>query len=116
MLGNFVKMTKQNKTDNYSSTPALSQHVDEACRQPAIARDNCRLIYICPDALASLAWHVPAPPPPLLIVAIASYGSIVRPNAHKLCKLNCQSCRRIGANLVAVVVAIAIAVAVMTLQ
>lgn len=115
MLGNFVKMTKQNKTDNYSSTPA-PQHVDEARRQPAIARDNWRLIYICPDALASLAWHVPAPPPPLLIVAIASYGSIVRPNAHKLCKLNCQSCRRIGANLVAVAIAVAVTIAVMTLQ
>lgn len=28
--------------------------------------------------------------------SIASYGGIVCSNAHKLCKLNCQSCRRIG--------------------
>lgn len=33
---------------------------------------------------------------PSVVESIASYGGIVCPNAHKLCKLNCQSCRRIG--------------------
>lgn len=90
MLGNFVKMTKQNKTDNYSSLRSLwPPNNTWGC---LVVRDNWRLIYIYPDPANTLACrrHPPS------MESIASYGGIVCPNAHKLCKLNCQSCRRIG--------------------
>lgn len=53
MLGNFVKMTKQNKTDNYSSLRSLwPPNNTWGC---LIVRDNWRLIYIYPAQYGWLA-------------------------------------------------------------
>lgn len=62
-----------------------------------VVRDNWRLIYIYPDPAAVPGEYFGMSQAfPSVVESIASYGGIVCPNAHKLCKLNGQSCRRIG--------------------